>query len=90
MSFHERNPFPIDEPPLLSPDDRPRRCGHFPARLLDIAGAALDVHAREGENEISALATLSNVILTPHMGAMTVDSQRAVGERVIEIVQNRA
>ena len=55
-----------------------------------LAGAALDVHAREGENEISALATLSNVILTPHMGAMTVDSQRAVGERVIEIVQNRA
>lgn len=55
-----------------------------------LAGAALDVHAREGENEISTLAEMTNVILTPHMGAMTIDSQRAVGDRVIEIVQNRA
>lgn len=55
-----------------------------------LAGAALDVHAREGENKISVLAELPNVILTPHMGAMTVDSQRKVGERVIEIVESHA
>lgn len=55
-----------------------------------VRGAALDVHAREGENEISGLAGLQNVVLTPHIGAMTVDSQRAIGDRVIEIVQSRA
>ena len=51
-----------------------------------LRGAALDVHAAEGEGKISVLAELPNVILTPHIGAMTVDSQRAVGERVVEIV----
>ena len=52
-----------------------------------LRGAALDVHAAEGEGRISVLADLPNVILTPHIGAMTVDSQRAVGDRVIEIVR---
>lgn len=55
-----------------------------------LGGAALDVHANEGEGKISVLADLPNVILTPHIGAMTVDSQRAVGERVIEIVQQHS
>ena len=54
-----------------------------------LAGAALDVHAREGENQVSVLATLPNVILTPHMGAMTADSQRTIGESVIEIIESR-
>ncbi len=62
------------------------------AALLDalkrghLAGAGMDVHREEGEGKISPLAELSNVILTPHMGAGTVDSQRKIGERVIEIV----
>ena len=51
-----------------------------------LAGAGLDVHTSEGDGQISPLAGLSNVVLTPHIGAMTVDSQRAIGERVIEIV----
>lgn len=55
-----------------------------------LGGAALDVHANEGEGKISPLAELSNVILTPHIGAMTVDSQRAIGERVLEIVAQRS
>ena len=55
-----------------------------------LCGAALDVHADEGEGKISGLAELPNVILTPHIGAMTLDSQRAIGERVIEIVRQRS
>lgn len=51
------------------------------------AGAALDVHATEGQGCISPLASLSNVVLTPHIGATTVDTQREIGERVIEVVE---
>lgn len=55
-----------------------------------LSGAALDVHANEGDGKISPLAGLSNVILTPHIGAMTVDSQRAIGEQVLEIIAQRS
>lgn len=51
-----------------------------------LRGAGTDVHEREGEGLISPLADLPNVILTPHMGAGTVDSQRVIGELVIEAV----
>ena len=50
------------------------------------AGAALDVHVAEGEGAISPLAGLSNVILTPHLGASTVDAQREIGEEVVRLV----
>ena len=53
-----------------------------------LRGAALDVHAQEGDGKISPLADLPNVILTPHLGAMTVDSQREIGERVIRLVNS--
>jgi len=53
-----------------------------------LRGAALDVHELEGEGKISPLAELPNVILTPHMGAGTVDSQREIGQRVIEITES--
>ncbi len=49
-----------------------------------LRGAALDVHAKEGEGNVSPLAELPNVLLTPHIGAMTVDSQREIGRRVIQ------
>ncbi|MDQ4077227.1 MAG: hydroxyacid dehydrogenase [Chloroflexota bacterium] len=52
-----------------------------------LRGAALDVHADEGEGMVSPLADLPNVILTPHIGSGTIDSQREIGERVIEIIQ---
>jgi D-3-phosphoglycerate dehydrogenase len=55
-----------------------------------IAGAGLDVHESEGEGKISPLASLPNVILTPHMGAQTVDSQREIGERIVQIVDDYA
>ncbi len=51
-----------------------------------LRGAALDVHRAEGEGKISPLAALPNVILTPHVGASTVDSQREIGHRVVEVV----
>lgn len=52
----------------------------------ELAGAALDVHQTEGENNISPLADLPNVVLTPHIGAMTVDSQREIGRRIISTI----
>jgi D-3-phosphoglycerate dehydrogenase / 2-oxoglutarate reductase len=51
-----------------------------------LAGAALDVHEREGEGTVPRLAALPNVVLTPHIGAMALDSQRQIGLRVLEIV----
>jgi phosphoglycerate dehydrogenase-like enzyme len=57
------------------------------ARGDTVAGAALDVHEREGEGNRSRFAELDNVVLTPHIGAMAVDSQRLIGERIIELVR---
>jgi phosphoglycerate dehydrogenase-like enzyme len=51
-----------------------------------LVGAALDVHEREGEGTRSPFADLPNVVLTPHIGAMALDSQRLIGERVVELV----
>ena len=53
-----------------------------------LRGAALDVHAHEGNGKISPLAALPNVLLTPHIGANTVDTQREIGERVISIIES--
>jgi D-3-phosphoglycerate dehydrogenase / 2-oxoglutarate reductase len=52
-----------------------------------VAGAALDVHEQEGEGTVSRFAELPNVVLTPHIGAMALDSQRLIGERVTELIQ---
>ncbi len=52
-----------------------------------IRGAALDVHKAEGEGKVSPLANLPNVILTPHIGAMTIDTQREIGTRILETIQ---
>jgi phosphoglycerate dehydrogenase-like enzyme len=51
-----------------------------------LAGAGLDVHVHEGEGTVSPLAELPNVILTPHIGAATVDAQREIGRIVVAIV----
>ena len=51
-----------------------------------IRGAGLDVHVNEGEGKISPLAGLPNVVLTPHIGATTVDAQREIGQEVVAIV----
>jgi D-3-phosphoglycerate dehydrogenase / 2-oxoglutarate reductase len=55
-----------------------------------LQGAALDVHEAEGEGHISRLAHLSNVILTPHIGATTADTQREIGEHIIGILDTFA
>jgi phosphoglycerate dehydrogenase-like enzyme len=52
-----------------------------------LSGAALDVHKAEGEGKVSPLAELKNVILTPHIGANTVDSQREIGEIIVDSVE---
>lgn len=51
-----------------------------------IVGAALDVHEREDDGTRSPFAELSNVLLTPHIAAMATDSQRLIGERVVELI----
>jgi D-3-phosphoglycerate dehydrogenase / 2-oxoglutarate reductase len=53
-----------------------------------LRGAALDVHQEEGEGKISPLAGLPNVILTPHIGANTVDTQREIGRRIVAILND--
>jgi D-3-phosphoglycerate dehydrogenase / 2-oxoglutarate reductase len=55
-----------------------------------LAGAALDVHEQEGEGTMSRFADLQNVVLTPHIGAMAVDSQREIGVRLVELVESFA
>ncbi|MFI9645599.1 NAD(P)-dependent oxidoreductase [Streptomyces sp. NPDC052040] len=50
-----------------------------------ISGAGVDVHAAEGV--LSPLAGLDNVVLTPHIGAMSADAQRRIGERVTDAVE---
>ena len=55
-----------------------------------LRGVALDVHEREGEGTISPFASLPNVVLTPHIGAMAMDSQREIGRRVIQLLDSFA
>jgi phosphoglycerate dehydrogenase-like enzyme len=53
-----------------------------------LAGAGLDVHEREGDGAISPLAGLENVVLTPHIGASTHDSQREIGELIVRSIES--
>ena len=53
-----------------------------------LAGAALDVHVQEGDGKLSPLHALTNVVLTPHIGASTVDTQRQIGREIIRIVDS--
>src|SRR5690606_32074280 len=51
-----------------------------------LCGAALDVHEHEGDGMISPLAGLTHVVLTPHIGAGTYDSQSEIGDIIMETV----
>ncbi len=55
-----------------------------------IKGAALDVHQNEGEGKISPLASLPNVLLTPHIGSSTFETQLDIGRRLIELINKFA
>lgn len=55
-----------------------------------LAGAALDVHSREGEGQISVLAALPDVVLTPHVGSTTLETQREIGRQVVTAVETFA
>jgi len=51
-----------------------------------IAGAAVDVFEREPIDPASPLASAPNVILTPHLGAMTVESNHRVSTMIVDAV----
>lgn len=51
-----------------------------------IAGAALDVFSKEPYT--GELATLENVVLTPHIGASTNEAQNRIGEELIKILRS--
>jgi D-3-phosphoglycerate dehydrogenase len=51
-----------------------------------LSGAAVDVHEHEGNGQISPLVGLDNIVLTPHIGAATFDSQREIGDLVVETI----
>ena len=53
-----------------------------------LAGAALDVHEREGEGVLSPFRDLHNVVLTPHIGGSATDSQREIGRRLIQLINS--
>jgi D-3-phosphoglycerate dehydrogenase / 2-oxoglutarate reductase len=52
-----------------------------------LAGAALDVHEHEGEGVMSPLGDYPNVILTPHIGGMAIESQNLIGERAGQLMR---
>ena len=51
-----------------------------------LLGAALDVHEHEGDGIISPFSELKNVVLTPHIGSMTHDTYKDIGNRIFKIV----
>ena len=40
----------------------------------------------EGEGKRSPLADLPNVVLTPHIGAQTIDAQEEIGREIVAII----
>lgn len=55
-----------------------------------LRGAGVDVHEHEGPGMSTPLAELKNVILTPHMGATTIDTQREIGKEIEAIIEEES
>ncbi|MDL5048633.1 phosphoglycerate dehydrogenase [Oscillatoria amoena NRMC-F 0135] len=53
-----------------------------------VAGAALDVYEAEPPADDLPLRKLSNVVLTPHLGASTAEAQESVGIEVAEQIRD--
>jgi len=53
-----------------------------------LSGAGLDVHEREGDGLVSPFAGFDNVVLTPHIGASTHDSQREIGDVIVRSIES--
>jgi D-3-phosphoglycerate dehydrogenase len=53
-----------------------------------LAGAGLDVHEKEGAGKFSPFVGMSNVVLSPHIGSTTFDTQRDIGRRIIAILND--
>lgn len=51
-----------------------------------IGSAGLDVHEKEPADQSDPLFKFNNVVVTPHLGADTVEAQRRVGENIAEQV----
>jgi len=51
-----------------------------------LGGVAFDVHEREGDGAMSSLAVYPNVLLTPHIGGMAIESQEMIGDRAAELI----
>jgi D-3-phosphoglycerate dehydrogenase len=63
----------------------------YPAlRSGRLRGAGLDVHTLEGPGRLSPLRELPNVVLTPHVGSSTVDTQREIGREIVALVESVA
>jgi D-3-phosphoglycerate dehydrogenase len=53
-----------------------------------VAGAALDVYAQEPLPEESPLRDAPNLVLTPHLGASTIEAQELVAGEIAEAVRS--
>lgn len=52
-----------------------------------VSAAGFDVHEVEGEGVVPEMASLPNVVLTPHIGGMALETQSLIGQRVAEIIE---
>ncbi|MGB1254170.1 MAG: NAD(P)-dependent oxidoreductase [Candidatus Promineifilaceae bacterium] len=55
-----------------------------------LAGAALDAHETTADLHNSPLCSLSNVLLTPNIGAFTHDVQRGMGKWILQAIDDVA